>query len=307
MGFAGELYRKTLLTVADNKIVEKLSLKYGQKWAGRFIAGETLSSALNAVRALNRQGIAATIDHLGEGVRSLDEAAGYRDAYVKLLDGIARSRLDANVSLKPTQMGLALDGEACYANIRTIAAKAAEANRFVRIDMEGSPYTQATIDMIRRLHAEGLRHSGTVIQAYLRRSEQDVADLIRDGVRLRLVKGAYKEPAALALQRADEVIASFRRLIGMALDSGVYTAVASHDDRIIGWTKQYAEQNGIPKDRFEFQMLYGLRTNEQIRLAREGYRVRCYVPYGSMWYPYYTRRLAEKPANLWLVVKHLFR
>ncbi|GAA3409240.1 proline dehydrogenase family protein [Paenibacillus hodogayensis] len=306
MSIGTKLYRKTLLTIADNKFVEKLSVKYGQKLAEKFIASDTLAGALNKVKALNRKGIMATLDHLGEGIERLDEAAGYRDAYLKLLDGIARSRVDSNVSLKPSQMGLALDPETGYANIRAIVEKARETNLFVRIDMEGTPFTQATIDIVRRLHREGLTNVGTVIQAYLLRSEQDAAELSRERIRLRLVKGAYKEPGTVAYQHTDEVIDNFRKLIGLTLDQGIYTAVASHDDRILTWTKNYAAQKGIPRDAFEFQMLYGLRMNEQAKLAREGYRIRCYVPYGSMWYPYYTRRLAEKPANLWLVVRHMF-
>ncbi|MEF3303607.1 proline dehydrogenase family protein [Paenibacillus sp. GYB003] len=307
MSIGTELYRKTLLTIAGSKAVEALSLKYGQKLASKFIASPTLQGALAEVEALNRKGILATLDHLGEGIRHLDEASGYRDEYIELIEGIVRSGVRSNVSLKPTQMGLALDPEACYANIRAVVAKASESNMFVCIDMENSPHTQATIDIVRRLRAERLTNVGTVIQAYLHRSEADAAELLREGVRLRLVKGAYKEPASIAYQNAAEVVRRFQALIGAALDSGVYTAVASHDDRIIAWTKSYAAGHGIAKDAFEFQMLYGLRMNEQAQLAAEGYRVRCYVPYGSMWYPYYTRRLAEKPANLWLVVKNMFR
>jgi proline dehydrogenase len=173
--------------------------------------------------------------------------------------------------------------------------------------MEDSPFTQATLDIVRRLHSEGLHNTGTVLQAYLHRTEEDTRDMIREGIRLRLVKGAYKEPGSVAYQNASEVIHQFKTMIRNHLDQGVYTAVASHDDHIINWTKQYAKDRGISPDAFEFQMLYGLRMSEQERLAKEGYRIRCYVPYGTMWYPYYTRRLAEKPANLWMVVKNMFR
>ncbi|TMV50622.1 proline dehydrogenase [Paenibacillus mesophilus] len=306
MDFGTKLYRKTLLTIAGNKFVESLSVKYGKKLAGKFIAGDNLSDALKEIEALNNKGIMATLDHLGEGIKHLHEAAGYRDEYIRLVEGIARTRADSNISLKPTQMGLALDAKTCYANIRAVVAKAKETGNYVRIDMEDSPFTQATLDIIHRLHAEGLTNVGTVLQAYLYRTEQDVEDMIQADIRLRLVKGAYKEPASVAYQNAADVIDNFKKIIRRHLDHGIYTAIASHDDRIIDWVKAYAEQHRIPKDAFEFQMLYGLRMNDQARLAAEGYRVRCYVPYGAMWYPYYTRRLAEKPANLWMVLKNMF-
>ncbi|WP_128100602.1 proline dehydrogenase family protein [Paenibacillus sp. DCT19] len=307
MSIGTEMYRKTLLTVAGNKTVENLSVKYGKKLAGKFIAGNTLEEALEEIRILNNKGIMATLDHLGEGITRLSEAALYRDEYLRLLDGIAREQADSNVSLKPTQMGLALDPEEGYENIRAVAAQAKLHDLFVRIDMEDSPFTQATLDIVRRLHGEGLVNTGTVLQAYLHRTVEDTRDMIREGIRLRLVKGAYKEPATVAYQNASEVIEQFKLMIRHHLDQGVYTAVASHDDHIISWTKQYAKDRGISPDAYEFQMLYGLRMSEQERLAQEGYRIRCYVPYGTMWYPYYTRRLAEKPANLWMVVKNMFR
>jgi proline dehydrogenase len=307
MSIGTEMYRKTLLTVAGNKAVENLSIKYGKKLAGKFIAGNTLEEALEEIRVLNNKGIMATLDHLGEGITHLKEAALYRDEYVRLVEGIARQGADSNVSLKPTQMGLALDPEEGYRNIRAVATQAKLNNLFVRIDMEDSPFTQATLDIVRRLHSEGLDNTGTVLQAYLHRTVEDTRDMIREGIRLRLVKGAYKEPASVAYQNTSEVIDQFKTMIRNHLDQGVYTAVASHDDHIISWTKQYAKDRGISPDAFEFQMLYGLRMSEQERLAREGYRIRCYVPYGTMWYPYYTRRLAEKPANLWMVLKNMFR
>ncbi|KQY91554.1 proline dehydrogenase [Paenibacillus sp. Root52] len=307
MSIGTEMYRKTLLTVAGNKAVENLSIKYGKRLAGKFIAGNTLEEALEEIRILNNKGIMATLDHLGEGITRLSEAALYRDEYLRLVDGIARQQADSNVSLKPTQMGLALDPEEGYQNIRAVAAQAKSHDLFVRIDMEDSPFTQATLDIVRRLHGEGLVNTGTVLQAYLHRTVEDTRDMIREGIRLRLVKGAYKEPAAVAYQNTSEVIDQFKLMIRHHLDQGVYTAVASHDDHIISWTKQYAKDRGISPDAFEFQMLYGLRMSEQERLAQEGYRIRCYVPYGTMWYPYYTRRLAEKPANLWMVVKNMFR
>ncbi|MDF2721168.1 MAG: proline dehydrogenase [Paenibacillus sp.] len=307
MDIAAKLYRKTVLAVAGNRAVQALSLRYGKRWAAKFVAGDTAQDALRQVRQLNKKGIMSTIDHLGESISALREAESARDEYVRLLKLIGEAGLEANVSLKPTQFGLELDPARCYAWIRDVAAQAAQQSGgggFVRLDMEGSPHTQATLDIARRLHAEGLTGVGTVIQASLRRSERDVADMLARGIRLRLVKGAYKEPGSIAWQSGADIAASFRKLIRLALDSGVYTAIATHDERIIGWTQAYAEQHGIAKSAFEFQMLYGLRTTRQAELADAGYRMRCYVPYGTMWYPYYTRRLAEKPAHLWMVLKH---
>lgn len=302
-----EFYRKVLLTVAGNKIVERLTLKYGKKMARKFIAGNTLEEALKETKRLNQLGVMVTLDHLGEGITSLEEATGYRDQYIQLLEGIHEHQVNANVSLKPTQMGLSLEPEACYTNVRSVAVRAKELGNFVRVDMEDSSFTQATIDMILRLHAEGLRNVGTVLQAYLFRTDDDVKALMKAGVNLRLVKGAYKEPASISSQRMSDIIERYKKMIKQHLDQGLYTAIASHDDRILNWVKDYAAKQRIPKDAFEFQMLYGLRMNDQAELAREGYRIRCYTPYGTMWYPYYTRRLAEKPSNLMMVIKNMFK
>ncbi|MGO4108355.1 proline dehydrogenase family protein [Paenibacillus sp. YAF4_2] len=300
------LYRRTLLTISNNKLVEHLSIRYGRKLASKFIAGDTLEEAMDRTEELNGQGIMVTLDHLGEGIKDLSEAAGYREEYLRIIREIAKRKVNANVSLKPTQFGLALDPEQCFANIRAVVSEAKYSRIFVRLDMEDTPYTQATIDIIRKLHEGWLMNAGTVIQAYLYRSEEDVKELSKEKVNLRLVKGAYKEPAEVAYQNAGQVLDNFKKLIELRLKNGVYTAVASHDDKIINWTKDYAAKNNIQKDAFEFQMLYGLRMGKQAELAQEGYRVRCYVPYGTMWYPYYTRRLAEKPANLMMVLKNMF-
>lgn len=302
-----ELYRKVLLTVSGNKLVERMTLKYGKKMARKFIAGDTLEEALAETKRLNQLGIMVTLDHLGEGITSLDEASGYRDQYIRLLEGIQEYKVNSNVSLKPTQMGLSLEPEACYANVRSVAVRAKELGNFVRLDMEDSSFTQATIDMTLRLHAEGLSNVGTVLQAYLFRTDEDVKELMKAGVNLRLVKGAYKESAAISSQRMSDIIERYKKMIKRHLDQGRYTAIASHDDRIINWVKDYSARHRIPRDAFEFQMLYGLRMNDQADLARAGYRIRCYTPYGTMWYPYYTRRLAEKPSNLMMVVKNMFK
>lgn len=305
MDIGSELYRKVVLTIAGNSAVEKLSIKYGKKLAMKFIASDHLQGALKEIQALNDKGIMATLDALGEGIKHLSEAEGYRDEYLRLIEGINHAGVNSNISLKPTQMGLSLNPKKCYENIRAVVSKAHENNNFVRIDMEDSSFTQATVDIVLRLHKEGLTNVGTVIQAYLFRTEQDVKDLMTQNIRLRLVKGAYKEPSTIAIQNKNEVIDNLKKMIRMHLDQGIYTAIASHDDTIIDWVKEYVKKHTISKDNFEFQMLYGLRTNYQEQLASEGYRVRCYVPYGTMWYPYYTRRLAEKPANLMMVLKNM--
>ncbi|MFX3633965.1 MAG: proline dehydrogenase family protein [Candidatus Pristimantibacillus sp.] len=306
MDIGSEVYRKVLLTIAGNSVVEKLSIKHGKKLAMKFISSDNLQGALQEVQALNDKGIMATLDALGEGIKHLSEAEGYRDEYLRLIEGINKSGVNSNLSLKPTQMGLSLNAEQCYVNIRAVVSKANENNNFVRIDMENSPFTQATIDIVLRLHKEGLTNVGTVIQAYLFRTEQDVKYLIAHNVPLRLVKGAYKEPGNIAIQSKNEVIDNLKKIIRMHLDHGIYAAIASHDDTIVDWVKDYAKKNNISKHNFEFQMLYGLRMNDQAQLAKEGYRIRCYVPYGAMWYPYYTRRLAEKPANLMMVLRNMF-
>lgn len=300
------LFRSMLLGLAGNRLAESLSNRYGMKLgAGRFVAGETLEEALEKIKALNAKGIAVTVDHLGESVRDPAEADNYRNEYLRLVDAIAREGVTGNVSLKPTQMGLSLDRDACLERIRAIAEAASRYGMFVRLDMENSPYTAATIDLVRALRREGLPNVGTVIQAYLYRSGKDVVELTAEGVNLRLVKGAYKEPPRIAFPNRRDVDANFRQLIGTRLDSGVYTAVATHDTDIIDWTKWYAKRKRIPRDRFEFQMLYGIRTPLQEELAREGYIVRSYVPYGRMWYPYFVRRLAERPANVGFIVRNL--
>lgn len=306
MDAMNRLFRSALLALAGNRAVEAFALKYGLRLgANKFVAGETREQALAQVRAMNAKGVTATLDHLGEGVRRLAEASAYKAEYLRLLADVAASGVNANVSLKPTQMGLELDRNGAYANIREIVSAARLTDCFVRIDMENSPYTTATLDFVRRLHAEGLDNVGAVIQAYLYRSEQDVRELTAAGVGLRLVKGAYKEPRTIAYPAMEDVNENFRKLIAIRLKSGVYTGVATHDEAIIAWTKKYAWDNGVPRNAFEFQMLYGVRTQLQEQLAREGYRIRCYVPYGRMWYPYFVRRLAERPANVLFILKNV--
>ncbi|MFC4775441.1 proline dehydrogenase family protein [Paenibacillus sp. GCM10023252] len=310
MGIGTRLFRGIILGTANNRAVRSLSSKYGMKLgASRFVAGESGDEALAKAQALNAMGIAVTMDHLGEGIADLAEADAYLREYLTMLDAMNARSINGNISLKPTQMGLALDPTSCYERIREIvSAASSKGNRFVRLDMEDSPYTEATIQLVYRLHREeGLTNVGTVIQAYLYRSSRDVYQLSCDGMNLRLVKGAYKEPASIAFASKDAVDINFKKLIKARLDSRVYTAIATHDERIIEWTKSYAKRRGYGQSGYEFQMLYGIRMPLQQRLAKEGYTVRSYVPYGKMWYPYFVRRIAERPANLGFVVRNLLK
>jgi proline dehydrogenase len=305
MGLGTKLFRSILLSLAGNRIAKRLATKYGMRLgAGRFVAGVSVEEALLRTQAMNSQGIAVTLDHLGEGIAHLAEAVAFKEEYLRLLEEIARTNLKASVSLKPTQMGLLLDPEQCYANIREIVLTAKQYGNEVTLDMEDNSCTDGTIKLVRRLHVEGLSNAGTVLQAYLYRSMEDLETLTHDGIPLRLVKGAYKEPRRIAYPRLSDVNDIMLRLIEKRLESGVYTAIATHDERMIDWTRHYVRTRSIPLERFEFQMLYGIRTKLQQQLAAEGFTVRCYVPYGRMWYPYFIRRLAERPANLLFILKN---
>jgi proline dehydrogenase len=274
--------------------------------ATRFVAGETLDRALTVARDLNREGITVTLDHLGESVNSLDEAAAARDVYLRTLDAIRPSGVQGNVSLKLTQFGIDLSAVECLSNVERLVARAAESGNFVRVDMESSEYTDRTLDLVRDLHA---KHGavGTVIQAYLYRSKADIEDLCQRGIRVRLCKGAYLEPATVAFPKKTEVDANYVDLMKLLLDRGTYPAIATHDPNMIDATKAYVAAKQIARDRFEFQMLYGIRRDLQRKLIAEGYRVRLYVPFGEAWYPYYMRRMAERPANVLFILRNLFR
>ncbi len=308
MDLTMKIFRPAIMALAGNRLAEKLALRYGLKLGARkFVAGETLEDAVKIIKQLNNKGISTTLDHLGEGIRQLSEASVYTREYLHLLEGIYREKLNSNVSLKPTQMGLALDKQLAYNHIKTIVSKAGDFHNFVRLDMEDSPFTDATIDIVLNLHQEGLTNVGTVIQAYLFRAEFDVRRLTERKINLRLVKGAYKESERVAYSKMSDVNKNFKRIIQIRLDSGVYTGIATHDDNIISWVKEYSRQNHIDRGTYEFQMLYGVRMQLQEQLVLEGYKVRCYLPYGQMWYPYFVRRLAERPANLMFVVKNMFK
>ena len=272
----------------------------------RFVAGETLDEALAVARKLNAEGISVTLDHLGESVSTLEEAAEARDVYLRTLNALHRNEIEGNVSLKLTQFGLDLSAEQCLANVEILARVAAELGSFVRVDMESSDYTDRTLDLVHTLHA---RHGavGVVIQSYLYRSQADVERLCGAKIRVRLCKGAYLEPAAVAFPRKSDVDRSYLELTRYLLQHGVYPALATHDDAVIRQVCRFVADRQIPLDSFEFQMLYGIRRDVQRRLVAGGYRVRLYVPFGKAWYPYYMRRLAERPANVFFMLRNLFR
>jgi proline dehydrogenase len=269
----------------------------------------TLDDAMRVAEDVNRQGIAVTLDSLGESVTSESEAHRAADVYHKLLDAIAARGLNANVSLKLTQMGLEQSPELAESIAGNVAAHAGATGSFVRIDMEDSRLTQITLDIVRRIHAREATHGavGVVIQAYLFRSQADIEQLIADGIRVRLCKGAYKEPHEVAFPRKADVDKNYIKLSQMLLSSPIYHGLATHDEAMIAAAKAYAKAQGIGPDRFEFQMLYGVRRDLQRNLVREGYKVRVYVPFGTEWYPYFMRRLAERPANVIFLARNFFR
>jgi proline dehydrogenase len=282
-----------------------------RQMARRFVAGETLDDAIDAIRATNANRMLATLDFLGEHVNSETEATFNADEYIRALQAIAHAGVTSNVSIKLTAMGMAIDDDFCYRNVRRIVQQAADLGNFVRIDMEDTPVTDRTLAIYRRLRAD-YANCGVVIQAYLYRSEGDIRSLMDQGMaHLRLCKGAYDEPPEVAFQEKADVDANMIRLIRLMLESqeafpGTYPAIASHDHRIINWVKAYAYHRGISNDRFEFQMLYGIRRDLQQVLADQGYKMRVYIPYGTSWYPYYMRRLAERPANLIFFLRAFF-
>lgn len=304
--------RTALIALSRNKALQDLIVRVpiSRKMARRFVSGETLDEAISAVAALNREGMIATLDHLGENVSSQAEAVAAADEYLVLLDAIDESGVKSNVSVKLTQMGLDLGDDFCYENVRRIIQRAHELGNFVRIDMEGSDYTSRTLGIYRRLRGE-FDNTGVVVQAYLRRTQSDVEGLIADGMgHFRLCKGAYDEPATIAYRERPRVTQSMQELIRtcFAPESrarGAFAAVASHDEDVINFARAYAYQHGIAAGEVEFQMLYGIRRELQTALVRQGHAMRVYVPYGTHWYPYFMRRLAERPANLLFFLRAL--
>jgi proline dehydrogenase len=303
--------RSAFIALSKNRILRKFceQTRFGRRMSSRFVAGMEIGDALLVAQALNQQGLLVTLDSLGESVSSEVEAQAAAEIYHKLLDLIASHRVNANVSVKLTQMGLELSPQLAGEIAQSLAQHAKSLGNFVRIDMEDSSLTQVTLDIVRRVHAQPeLRNSiGIVIQAYLYRSQADIEQLIVEGIRVRLCKGAYKEPAEVAFPVKSDVDINYVRLGEMLLDSPIYHGLATHDESMIAAAKAYAAGHNIAPSRFEFQMLYGVRRDLQRKLVSEGFNVRVYVPFGREWYPYFMRRLAERPANVLFLAKNFFR
>jgi proline dehydrogenase len=302
------MLRATLLALSRRRALQRMvsRQRLTAGLARRFVAGDTLDEAVTAVRELNRRGFTASLDHLGENVAEEQAARVAAEDYLGAFDRIAATRLDANVSIKLTQLGLDISAGLCRELLRAILERARQLDNFVRIDMEGSAYTERTLDLVLELHRE-FPDCGVVLQSYLYRTLDDVRRANAAGIRVRLVKGAYDEPPTIAFARKSDVDSHFARAMEELLLKGTYPAIATHDERLTAATVEFARQRGIAADRFEFQMLYGIRRDLQESLLRAGYRVRVYVPYGTEWYPYLMRRLAERPANVLFLIGSLLR
>ena len=283
----------------------------GLRMSRRFVAGTTIEEALAAARGVNQLGMGVSLDNLGENVTNAEEARGSAQVYHQLLQEIEKRKLQANVSVKLTHMGLDVDGGLARELVSRLVAQAVASNprNFVRVDMEGSPYTQRTLEFVHELHRQPGNGGvvGAVIQSYMRRSEKDVEELLAGGIRIRLCKGAYKEPPEIAYQKKSEVDANYVKLTRMLLKSGIYHGIATHDPSMIEAAIAFARRENIAPESFEFQMLYGIRRDLQQKLVRDGWRMRVYIPFGTEWYPYLMRRLAERPANLLFLLKNIFR
>jgi proline dehydrogenase len=300
--------RKGILAAADSPRVQRLVRRHGMRLgAARFVAGETLDDCILALRGLNERGLHANTTLLGEGIRDEAQAAAVVRVYEEVISRLADERLRANVALKLTHLGLELDEEVAYRNVKTLVELAERLESFVRIDMEQSAFVDATLRIYRRLRDDGLRRVGTVLQAYLYRSERDLADLLPLSPNLRIVKGAYLEPPEIAYPRKADVDAAYARLVEASLIGGGYTAIATHDERLIERAVRFADEHGVARDRFELQMLYGVRPRLQAELAARGFKVLVATPYGPEWYPYLMRRLGERPANLLFFARNLVR
>ena len=302
--------RSALIYLSRQEGLKEFATKFGlfKRLTTRFIAGETIDQAIAAIRDLNAHGCTASFDHLNESVGSKAETEAEVREYKNVLARIDETGIDSNVSIKLTQFGLEIDPELAYQNARRIVEDAAHRGNFVRVDMEGSNVTQATIDVFKRLRAEfGLNDVGIVIQSYLFRTLEDAQDLLKIPARIRLCKGAYNEPPEVAYPIKKDVDDNYVRVMQVLLRSGVYHGIATHDPKMIDATIDFAQREGIGKDAFEFQMLYGIRRDLQNQLAHDGFHVRVYVPYGKHWYPYFMRRLAERPANIWFVLKNMLK
>jgi proline dehydrogenase len=301
------LSRASFHALARSRPLKRLASRYGlahpHSFARRFIAGETLEEAIAVARTLEARGLSLTLDYLGESASTLEEAEAATSEYLRMLDAIVLSGITRNVSLKLTQLGLDVDRDRCLCNLRTIVDPAKAHGCFVRIDMENSPYVPATLDVFETLWHEGFTNVGVVLQSALKRSEADLRRVTALGARVRLVKGAYKEPPDVAWQQKADVDASYVRMMELLLRDGTFPALATHDPAIIAAAQAFAAKHGIARDTFEFQMLYGIRRDLQSALAADGYGMRVYIPFGREWFPYFMRRLAERPANVAFVLR----
>ena len=305
------LFRAFFIALSESRALRGIAerSRIGRRLSSRFVAGTTVADALAATAATTARGMSVSVDNLGENVTNIAEARESEHLYHQLIDAIVERKLEANVSLKLTHMGLDIDEAVSRKIVNELVAHAAKRGNFVRVDMEGSAYTQKTLDIVRELHRTPghAGHVGAVIQAYLRRSRTDVEALCAEKIRVRLCKGAYKEPADIAYQAKSEVDANFVELMKVLLKSGTYHGIATHDPKMIDATIAFARAEKLPPDSFEFQMLYGVRRDLQEQLVRDGWRMRVYIPFGTEWYPYLMRRLAERPANAIFIAKNLFR
>ena len=304
------LTRSALLYLAKHEGLKDFAAHFSpfRKLTTRFVAGESIEEAIAAIKELNAEGCSASFDHLNESVGSPDEAELEVKEYLRILERIDETGINSNVSIKLSQFGLGLDPELAYRNARTVVEDAARRGNFVRVDMEDSNFTQVTLDIFKRLRAEfGLNNVGIVLQSYLRRTDADAQDMLKIPARMRICKGAYNEPPEVAFPDKHNVDENYIRVMKLLLSSGTYHGIATHDPKMIDATIDYANRQGISKEAFEFQMLYGIRRDLQRQLAKDGYNMRIYVPYGKHWYPYFMRRLAERPANVWFVMKNVFK
>lgn len=302
--------RSALLYLARQEGLKDFAVRFRpfKKMTKRFVAGEDIEEAIAAIREINKLGCTASFDHLNESVANEAETKEEVREYLNILSRIDETGIRSNVSIKLTQFGLDIDPELAYKNARAVVEEAARRGNFVRVDMEQSSVTQVTIDIFKRLRAEfGLNDVGIVLQSYLRRTFADAQELLKIPARIRLCKGAYNEPPEVAFPEKKDVDENYVRVMKLLLSSGTYHGIATHDPNMINATIRYARDEGIGKEAFEFQMLYGVRRDLQEKLARDGYNVRVYVPYGKHWYPYFMRRLAERPANIWFVMKNMFK
>jgi proline dehydrogenase len=300
--------RSALIWLSRQEGLKDFATRFGffKKLTTRFVAGETIDEVIPFIRQINSENATASFDHLNESVGSADEAEREVVEYLNILAKIDEQRIRSNVSIKLTQFGLGLDPELAYQNARKVVVEADRRGNFVRVDMEDSSVTQVTIDIFKRLRSEfGLNTVGIVLQSYLYRTLADAQELVKLPARIRICKGAYNEPPEVAFADKKDVDANYIKVMQVLLSSGIYHGIATHDPKMIDATIEFATREGIGKEKFEFQMLYGIRRDLQHQLARDGFNVRIYVPYGKHWYPYFMRRLAERPANIWFVMKNL--